>query len=90
LDVELPADGTLAVSLAFDPSAVKLVGITNRTGGIDHIQIADGTVSWSQSQPQKVTVFVVPRTRSGSRVAVRFTGAAGAEGGGALELPGRN
>lgn len=90
LDVELPADGDLGVRLAFDPASVKFVGIANRTGGIDQIQIADGAVSWSQSQPQKVTVFVVPRTRAGSRVDIRFTGDSGVAGGGSLALPGRN
>jgi hypothetical protein len=90
LDVELPAHGDLSVHLGFDPASVKFVGIANRTGGIDHIQIADGTVSWSQSQPQKVTVFVVPRSPAGSRVDVRFTEAGGATGGGSLDLPGRN
>jgi hypothetical protein len=90
VDVELPADGPVNVNLDFDPALVKFVGIANRTGGIDHIQIADGTVSWTQSRPQRVTVFVVPRTTAGSRVSVRFVDAGGAAVGGTLDLPGRN
>jgi anti-sigma factor RsiW len=90
LDVELPAGGPLDVSVAYDPAAVKFIGISNRTGGVDQIAIADGTVRWSQDRPQRVTVFLTPRSPAASRVQVRFEGEGGIGGGGSMDLPGRH
>lgn len=89
IDVNLPVNGPLSVRLGYDPASVKFIGIANRNGGVDSFQIADGAVSWSQSRPQRVTVFLMPRSQSGSRLEVQVLGADGS-GDGALELPGRN
>jgi hypothetical protein len=90
LDVDLPAEGSLDVSIDFDPASVKFIGISNRTGGVDHIEIADGTVRWSQSQPQRVTVFLVPRSEAASQLRVGLSGDGGTSGGRTIDLPGRN
>lgn len=90
LDVELPAGSTLAVSVGYDPAAVKFLGISNRSGGVEQISVAGGTVRWSQSQPQRMTVFLAPRSQAPSQVQVRFTGEDGVSGGGTMDLPGRH
>ena len=89
IDLDLPAEAPLSVRLGYDPALVKFVGIANRAGGVDSFQIADGAVSWSQSRPQRVTVFLVPRSQSSSRLDVQVLGADGSSDG-TLELPGRH
>lgn len=89
IDIELPAGAPLDVSVDYDPGAVKFLGISNRTGGLEEISVAGGTVRWAQSQPQRVTVFLAPRAAAPSQLTVRFAGAGGIAGGGTMDLPGR-
>lgn len=88
LEVDFPAEGVVDVRLAFDPAAVRFVGVSNRTGGVDRLEMADGTVRWSQSLPQRVTVFLAPRTRAASKLEVHVRNDGGVEGGGSLDVPG--
>lgn len=90
IDLDLPAQGLLDVSLAYDPAAVKIIGISNKTDGDNRVAMADGIVRWSQSGPQKLTVFLASRTPAGSRIEVRFAGQGVAGGEGSLEIPGRH
>jgi hypothetical protein len=90
IDLDLPAQGMLDVSLAYDPAAVKIIGISNKTDGDNRIAMADGIVRWSQDGPQKLTVFLASRTPAGSRIEVRFAGQGVVGGEGSLELPGRH
>lgn len=90
LDVDLTSQGPVDVSLAFDPAAAQFLGISNRTGGADRIQIADGTIRWSQSRSERVTVLFAPRRGGSSRIEVGISGRDGIAGHGTVELPARN
>lgn len=90
LDVEPPTSRHVDVVLAYDPATVRLLGISNRAGGIDRIEAGDGRIQWGQDPAQRVTVLLAPRTPAGSRVEVRFSEAGGSGGSGSVEIPGRN
>lgn len=89
VDVDLPGTSGYDVSVGYDPAEVKFVGLSNRTGGVESFQIADGSVRWSSPLPQRVTVFLSRRTQVPSQVTVSFSTEGGATGTGALDLPGR-
>jgi anti-sigma factor RsiW len=89
VDVELPVQDAVTVELGYDPGSVKFIGISNRTGGAQDIQIVGGKVSWSQTRPQRVTVFLVPRLNDASQLSFRVRGAGGSADG-TLVLPGRD
>ena len=90
VDVDPPGKDSLDVVLAYDPASFELLGISNKTGGIQKLEAAEGQVRWSQERPQRVTVLLAPRKPGVSRVDVRYTGQGGNSGGGSLELPGIN
>ena len=88
VDVDPPGKGSLDIVLAYDPASFELLGISNKTEGIERIEAADGQVRWSQERPQRVTVLLSPKKPGVSRVDVKYTGEGGTSGGGSLELPG--
>jgi anti-sigma factor RsiW len=90
LDVAAPGKGTLDVTVAYDPSAFQLVGITNRNAGIDKVAAEGGEIRWTQDRPQRVTVLLSPRKTGGARVEVKYSAQGGVLGGGSVELPGIN
>jgi hypothetical protein len=87
IDIDFPAAENCGVRVAYDPAALKFVGVSNRTGGLDELQMGEGTIRWSSSRPQRVSVFLAARTEAPSRVSVSFM-AGGSSGEGAVELPG--
>ena len=88
VDVDPPGKGSLDLVLAYDPASFELLGISNKTGGIERIEASDGKVQWSQERPQRVTVLLAPKKPGVSRVDVKYMGQGGTSGGGTLELPG--
>ena len=90
LDVAAPEKGAVDVTVAYDPKSFQLVGVTNRTGGLDHLSTGDGQVRWSQDRPQRVTLLLTPRTSAGARVEVKYSAEGKVLGGGSVELPGIN
>jgi len=90
VDVDFPSVSGFDAGIDFDPAAVKFIGLSNRTGGVERFQVTDGSVRWSSSRPQRVTVFLAARTPAPSEVTVTFSTEGGAAGSGALQLPGRD
>lgn len=90
LDLDVSSQGPAEVSLAFDPSSAQFLGISTRNGGAGRIQVADGTVRWSQARRERVTVLFAPRTAGSSRIEVGVSGEGGIAGGASVELPSRN
>lgn len=89
LEVSLPAGAQFNVNLGYDPHSLEFRGISNPTGGIERVDVADGSVRWSQGGSRKVSVLFVPRSAGGSKVDIGFVGEAGSSGAGALQIPGR-
>lgn len=90
VDVDLSVAMPVELSLRFDPRSVEFLGLASRSGGIERIQVVDGTVRWSQAGPQRVRVLLAPRSFAASPMDVGFSGEGGITGGGTVELPGRN
>jgi anti-sigma factor RsiW len=90
LDVAAPGKGNLDVTVAYDPTAFQLVGITNHSAGIDKVTAEGGEIRWTQDRPQRVTVLLAPRKAVGARVEVKYSAEGGVLGGGSVELPGIN
>jgi hypothetical protein len=89
LDVDFPASAGFGVSVVFDPAKVKFLGLSNRTGDVERFDVADGSIHWTSARPERVTVFLAPRTPEPSQLTVSFSGAQ-AVGAGSLNLPGRD
>jgi anti-sigma factor RsiW len=89
LDVDLPTSTGLDVRVAYDPAAVKFIGVSNRTGGVSQLEVADGAVRWHAASPERVSLFFTPQTGDSSQVNVSFNTGAGS-GSAALGLPGRD
>jgi hypothetical protein len=90
VEVDVTAATPVELSLRYDPRSVEFLGLSSRTGGIERIQVVDGTVRWSQAGPQRVTVLLAPRSFAASQMDVGFSGEGGITGGGTVELPGTN
>ncbi|HJQ97923.1 MAG TPA: hypothetical protein VJ826_06370 [Candidatus Polarisedimenticolaceae bacterium] len=90
VDVAPPAQGTLDVTVAYDAKAFALLGVTNKSGGLDQLVAGDGHVRWAQDRPQRVTLLLAPRTAAGARVEVKYSAEGKVLGGGSVELPGMN
>jgi anti-sigma factor RsiW len=90
VDVAAPGKGALEVTVAYDAKAFQLLGITNPNGGLDQLSASDGQIRWSQKRPQRVTLVLAPRSESGARLDVKYTGERGIWGVGNLDLPGVN
>lgn len=90
LDIVPSGKGPVDLVLAYDPGTFDLLGISNKTGGIERLEATDGQVRWSQERPERATVLLAPRKAGTSRVDVRYTGEGGISGGGSIQLPGIN
>ena len=88
VDVDLPTSSSLDVQIAYDPAAVKFIGVANRSG-VTALEVAGGRLSWHAVSSERVTVFFVPQTGDTSPLNISFNAGGARAGGGTLGLPGR-
>lgn len=80
------ADG-LRLSVGFDPDRVRFVGISDPSAGLDQVNVGPGSIQWEQHGPRQVTLILARVGSDPTPVDIRWSDAAGHEGGGALTVP---
>lgn len=89
LVVDLPSVEPSQISLSFDPAAVRVLGLSAPSGGLDQALVSGGSVHWTQAPGHRTAVLFAPITSRDARVDVAVARGGVERPAGTAVLPGR-